>query len=174
MLLMAIDNIYGASAAEKVRAATNGDAGKALRYGGLVVGGWYPIEWYRALWDAVDSTLHVDETQAREIGSTAAALSVNRVYRMFSRLTSPNMLLRIAATAYKSYFDSGELRVRTDGTHSLIAEWRGCTGFNSLLWYDSLGGATYFLSSTGVADVKVTLISGGGDQDWAVARGSWR
>lgn len=174
MLLLALERIYGIEAANKVRAAIPGDAGKALRYGGLVVGGWYPIEWYQQLWTAVSSELHVDQEQAREIGAIAAQLSVHRVYRMFARLASPNMLLSIASLAFKSYYDTGELRVRMEAPRVLIAEWSGCVGFNDLLWYDSIGGASFFLASTGVAQPKVSLLSGGGNEDWAVMRGTWR
>lgn len=173
-LLLAVDKVYGQGSSERVRGAIGGSAGHALRYGGLVVGGWYPIEWYQELWSGVQAALQVGEDGARQIGAAAAEIGVNRVYRMFSRLASPLMLMRIASGAFGSYYDTGGLEVRLDSANSLIAEWKGCTGFNALLWADLLGGAQYFLTSTGVSDVKITQLGGGGDENWLLARGTWR
>ncbi|MGC4095070.1 MAG: hypothetical protein QM756_45555 [Polyangiaceae bacterium] len=173
-VLAAVKELHGAEALERARAALPGDVGNALRYGGLVVGGWYPIEWYVELWNTLQAQLDLDEVKARAIGVCAARIGVNRVYRVFSRLASPSTLLRVAGAAFSSYFDTGEIRVSADGSKALIAEWSGCSGFNSLLWADSLGGAEYFLSATGVSEVKVHVLRGGGDQDWLVARGTWR
>lgn len=173
-LLLAVDKVHRQGAAERVRVAIGGSAGHALRYGGLVVGGWYPVEWYQELWTGVQTALQVGDEGARQIGACAAEIGVNRVYRTFARLASPLMLMRIASAAFNSYYDTGSLQVRLDGANSIIAEWKGCTGFNSLLWADLLGGAQYFLGSTGVSDVKITPLSGGGNENWLVARGSWR
>jgi hypothetical protein len=60
------------------------------------------------------------------------------------------------------------------GSNSLIAEWSDCTGFNSLLWSDTLGGAAYFLGASGAQHVKITVLGGGGDENWLTAQGSWR
>lgn len=173
-LLLAIEKVHGAGAAERVSGPMQGSAGSALRFGGVVAGGWYPIGWYQELWQAVHETLRVGEDGARQIGAAAAEIGVNRVYRMFSRLASPLMLMRIASSAFSNYYDTGKLDVRLDGTNALIAEWKGCTGFNPLLWADMLGGAHYFLASTGVKDVRIAAVSGGVNEDWLVARGTWR
>ncbi|MFZ5893859.1 MAG: hypothetical protein ACOY0T_22550 [Myxococcota bacterium] len=172
--MAAVEKLYGPEVSERIRTAAPDGVGDALRYGGIVVGGWYPIEWYRQLWTAIKEELALDEFAARTLGANAAEISVNRVYRAFARIASPSMLLRIASSAFKSYFDTGDIRVNLEGSHALIAEWRGCTGFDPMIWFDAVGGATYFLGASGVSEPKVTILSGGGDEDWLIARGSWR
>ncbi len=173
-VLESIERIYGADASKRVRDETPGELGQALRYGGLVVGGWYPMEWYQDLWQSVAAVLAIDEAAARVIGHGSAEIGVHKVYRMFSRLASPAMLLKVAASAFNGYYDTGKLHVRAEGRTCLVAEWSGCTGFNSLIWHDTLGGAGYFVESTGVTGVKLTLVGGGGDQDWMSAEARWR
>ena len=80
----------------------------------------------------------------------------------------------VFVNAFGSYFDTGSIKVKTRGSNALIAEWSGCTGFNSLLWSDSLGGAAYFLGATGVSNVKVTVLGGGREENWLIAEGTWR
>lgn len=172
--LSAVQRLYGVNARNRVQTETPGDLGNALKYGGLVVGGWYPVEWYQDLWSSFRTLVGADEVAARRIGHLSTEVSFHTLYRMFARLTSPSMLLGMASRAFRNYYDTGRLNIKTSGKSALVAEFTGCTGFSSLMWHELLGGCGYFVESSGVRNVELSILEGAGDKDWMIARARWR
>jgi len=166
--------VYGPSARQRIERETPGALGEALRFGGIVVGGWYGIAWYREFWMSLHDILGVDEAAARRIGHHSARISVNVAYRALARMTSPSMLLSMSARAFGYYYEPASLCVKQPDAKRLTAEWRDCDGFDSLIWSEVEGGATYFIEATGVTGVSLSVISGGGDANFMLATATWR
>ena len=167
--LDAIQKLYGPAARTRIEKETPGEVGDALRFGGLVVGGWYKVSWYRAFWQTIADKLNVDGASARRIGHKAAGIGVNVAYRTLARITTPAMLLSMSARAFGYYFDRGKLEVTQPEPNRLTAHWSQCFGFDAHIWHEVAGGAIYFIEATGVKNVDFAVLSGGGNSESMIA-----
>jgi hypothetical protein len=172
--MQAVHRLYGPAARDRIERETPGDFGNALRFGGIVIGGWYPIAWYRELWKSLNGCLGVDEAAAYRIGHRAAGLSVNVAYRALSRMSSPATLLAMSARAFGYYFESGSLIVKQPEPKRLTAEWRDCHGFDNFIWSEVSGGAVYFIEATGATNITFNVLAGGGNASTMLATATWR
>lgn len=172
--LEAIQRIYSPTARLRIEKESPGEVGDALRFGGIVVGGWYPVAWYRDFWKSLQSNLGIDEAGARRIGHRAAGIGVNVAYRALARMSSPAMLLSMSARAFGYYYEPATLIVKQPEPKRLTAEWRDCHGFDNLIWSELEGGATYFVEATGVQGVVFSVIAGGGTASHMLATATWR
>ncbi|HEY5958298.1 MAG TPA: hypothetical protein VIV60_17155 [Polyangiaceae bacterium] len=172
--LEAIQRIYGAAARTCIEKETSGNVGNALRFGGIVAGGWYSAAWYREFWSSVKTNLGADEMAARNIGKYATEVSVNVAYRALARITSPSQLLAMSARAFGYYFERCSLSVSQPDSNRLTARWRDCNGFNGMVWHVVEGGCIYFIEATGAKDVTFSVISGGDDANHLMATATWR
>ncbi len=172
--LAAIQLLHGPTARNRIEKETSGALGEALRFGGIVVGGWYSIAWYREFWKSLRDNLGIDEAGARRIGHRAAKIGVNVAYRALARMSSPAMLLSMSARAFGYYYEPATLSVKQPEPKRLTAEWRDCNGFDAFIWSEVEGGATYFVEATGVTNVAFSIIAGGGSANYMLATATWR
>lgn len=172
--LEALQRIYGTAARRSIEKKLPGAAGEALRFGGLVIGGWYPVSWYRDFWNAAEDVFDADEAAARRVGKLATEISVNVAYRALARMTSPKMLLAMSARAFGHYFQQATLVVTHPLPNRLTAKWRNCDGFNSMIWHVVEGGCMYFIEATGAKDVTFSVVSGGDSANHMLANLTWR
>jgi hypothetical protein len=172
--LDAVQQLYGPNARFRIEKESTGEIGDALRFGGIVAGGWYSAAWYREFWRSMRDILGIDESGARRIGHRAARIGVNVAYRALARMTSPSMLLSMSARAFGYYYEPATLAVKQPEPRRLTAEWRDCNGFDSLIWSEVEGGAIYFIEATGVTGVNFSVIAGGGHANFMLATATWR
>jgi hypothetical protein len=172
--LDAIQKLHGPLARVRIEKETPGEVGNALRFGGIVVGGWYKASWYRAFWRSIAEQLNIDEAGARRLGHKAATVGVSGAYRALAKMSSPALLLSMSARAFGYYFDKGQLVVKQPEPSQFTAEWTLCIGFDSLIWSAVLGGATYFVEATGVTQIEVSVLGGGGNSPWMLATANFR
>jgi hypothetical protein len=171
--LDAIQRLYGPLARVRIEKETPGEVGNALKFGGIVIGGWYKASWYRAFWRSVAKELDLDELGARRLGHKATSLGVNGAYRALARMTSPEMLLTMATRAFGFFFDRGQLLVKQTEPQHLTAEFTQCVGFDPLIWNEVLGGAIYFVETAGASQVDVTIAGGGGNAAWMLVHAKY-
>jgi hypothetical protein len=172
--LDAIQRLYGPLARVRIEKETPGEVGNALKFGGIVVGGWYRASWYRAFWRSIAKELDLDELGARHLGYKATSLGVNSAYRTLAKMTSTEMLVTMAARAFGFFFDRGQLLVKQPEPHHLSAEFTQCVGFDSLIWNEVLGGAIYFVEAAGATQVDITIGGGGGNAAWMLVHAKYR
>jgi hypothetical protein len=169
-LLEAVSKCHGAAARLELEKRLIGEVGDALRFGGIVAGGWYKVTWYRILWRTTTDLLVLDEAGARRLSHKATAYSVNIVYRTLAKLANPAVLIDACARVYATYFDKGQLVVLSSQTGQVVVEWTRCNGFDVLLWNHVVASSVFFLESSGATAVQGNVLGGGGGQQ-LVARG---
>jgi hypothetical protein len=171
--LDAILRLYGPSARGCIEKETTGAVGDALRFGGIVIGGWYSVAWYREFWNSIRNKLAADEAAARAIGKCATEISVNVAYRTLASMTSPSLLVAKSTRTFGYYFQRGALEVTQPLPNRLTARWRNCNGFNKTIWNVVEGACLYFIESTGAKDVAFSVVSGGTDTNHMLANATW-
>jgi hypothetical protein len=140
--------------------------GRSVKHRSFVSGGWYPLREYRNLLGAVMQVtghdVEIIETLARE-----ATLNDFRsgIYQLLKLVLSPEFLMRRAGGVFSRYYDTGSLRV-VEARHGYAeAQFRGCIGFDRVLWRDAVAGAMAVLEASGAKDVRIRPLRGGGDGD---------
>jgi len=171
--LDAILRLYGPSARSCIEKETPGAIGDALRFGGIVIGGWYSVAWYREFWKSIRDMLPADEATARAIGKCATEISVNVAYRTLASMTSPSLLVAKSTRTFGYYFQRGALEVTHPLPNRLTARWRNCNGFNKTIWNVVEGACIYFVEGTGAKDVAFSVVSGGADTSHMLANVTW-
>lgn len=172
--LEAIQRLYGPAARECIEKETPGALGDALRSGGIVLGGWYSVAWYREFLQSMRNNLGVNEAAARRIGHCVTGISVNVAYRALARMTSTKMLVSMSKRAFGYYFQPGTLLVTLTEPKRLNAKWCDCDGFDSMIWSVVEGTFLYFVEATGAKNVTLAVMSGGDAANQMLATASWR
>jgi len=78
---------------------------------------------------------------------------------------SPEFLMRRGPGIFGRYYDSGTLTVPVARNGYCEAQYRGCAGFDHVLWTDLHAGSAAVLEVCGAKDLKYRVVRGGGDGD---------
>jgi hypothetical protein len=163
MLLEAVVRIYGPEARQRIEREATSELADALRFGGIVAGGWYDVSLYRSLWHLIGSQLMLDNGGIRRLTQKATALSVSGIYRALATITTPAKLVAMGAKLFGNYYDGARFEVQESRQGNIVCEWTQCVGFDSYLWNHVVGGAIYFLEAAGAKSVEYRVLDGGGD-----------
>ncbi len=150
-MLDAIEELDGKDARERVIAALSEPLGTAVRSAALTRVGWYPIEDYNLLHEAIQATLGGGDRKARELGRKSTEIDTRGLLRYVLAITTPSLLVRHANRVFGSYIRGGTITATkrqpgmfdlaftnmTSATRYLFPEWEG--GIGLLL---ELSGAT--------------------------------
>ena len=141
------------------------DSRRAIRYGAIVRGGWYPIAWYREL-HATAQAIGMGASFPRTVGrvSTLEDLS-GGIYSSFLRIVSPAFLLGGAARLFNRYYEVGSMKVDVSRPGYVRVACGGCAGFDRNIWQDVLGGCEGALQAARARDVRIRFLEGAGDGD---------
>jgi hypothetical protein len=160
-----LGELRGAGSVEAALAATPGEGGEALRHGGVVASGWYPIAWYRDWLGGIRSGLGEGPAIIRDIGARCAHNDLKGVYRVFARLLSPQTLYSLTPRFFKNFYDTGTVEILESRPGFTHARWSNCTGFDANMWTELVGSAEGFLECAGASHVRSRSLSGGQDGD---------
>ncbi len=142
--LQAADQIRGSGASDAILYRLQHDVRSHYRSGAIVVGGWYPANWYASLHDAAQEVAGGGSGFAREIGKVTTEQDINTVFRFVLGLMSPLLLFRHADKILGAYCKG--LRIEEscfeEGRIQLTLRGRSIT---PLIWDEWLGGAIYLL-----------------------------
>lgn len=173
-VLTAIETLRGAAFREAAIARLPTDSGDALRFGGLISAGWYPVRWYRELHAAIIEEAD-DPNVPREIGRASIRVEMHGVHRLLLRVISVQTMQTQAARFFGSYFRPGNVAVERLGEGTSRTSFGPCPGFDRAIWLEQLGCMEELLAQAGHPKGRVRLVSGGGDGDRdAVFESSWR
>lgn len=172
--LVVLEEEVGADGRARVVAQLRPEVGEALTYGGVVRGGWYDIEWYAHL-HRVAARVADRPDLARRVGQRSTYMDLTAgVYRVFARVASPEFVIRRAPALFNSYYERGAMQVTVSRAGMAQARWSGCRGFDRNLWWDLFGGCEGALTACGAENIRVRVVSGGGDGDEAaVVEARW-
>ena len=101
--LTALEKLRGPNAVAATTEQLTGELRDAVVFGRIVVGGWYPIAWYRALHEASQRALGEPQQLAWAIGHQAVKDDLRGIYRVFTRLLSPEWLFSNAPRVFNRY-----------------------------------------------------------------------
>lgn len=80
-VLKALEALRGPGAREQILEHLPEEFAAGLRYGHLLVVGWYPVEWYAQLHSAIDASFHGDPLFARKLSHHATSSDIGSIYR---------------------------------------------------------------------------------------------
>lgn len=138
--------------------------------------GWYPIQFYAAIHDAVRAVTGGGLTLCRRLGREARKHDARGVYHFVLRFGSPEAAARHADKILALYTDGPMVQVgsveRGDGIASVCFEYTNASGYDENLWQDVLGSMEVIFEMTGASGVHI-LCHEGGTKDWMRGEVRW-
>ena len=141
------------------------DVADAVRQDRFLVAGWYPLAHYRAIFAAAMSASGGGLDLVGTLSHDAMLHDLRGIYRLLTFVLSPAFLMRRSPSLFSRYYDTGSLAVPVARAGYCEAHYRGCAGFDRVLWANVLGGAKAVLEACGAKNVVVKAARGGGDGD---------
>ncbi|NUP11478.1 MAG: hypothetical protein HOW73_35990 [Polyangiaceae bacterium] len=172
--LAATEQLRGREACEQAVLRLEPEIADAVRYGGLVAGAWYPLAWQNAVLAALAAETHGGLPFLRQVGRVAVKLGLNSAHRVFVRVLGAHRSLAVSARFFNQHYERGtcEFLERRDGYARAL--WSGCDGFDANIWATVAGAAEGILESVEAENIRLHVVSGGGDRDGAMeAEARW-
>ena len=158
----------GAAAKNDVCMASSGELGKLLRYGGLVVSGWYPVGLYCELQALAQRVLQHGSELARRIGYLNLKRDLSGPYRVLVFFLTPEAIVSGTPRMMQHYWRGGKVRVTEARDGMAAAHFSGWHGFDRNVWLDVIGAAEAAVEAAGGENVRTRVVSGGRDGDHAL------
>lgn len=154
----------GAEVVERVKSDVGGDLGQALKVGTLMPPNWYPVAWYRDLYDTILAVAGGGEETIRHLGRASTAMDVNGAYRLIMKVIGTERVFGQSTRMLGQYYSGVRCRVKESHRGKAIVAYEGFRGFNRLLWLELLASGGMVLESAGAQNVQQTVLRGGIDQ----------
>jgi hypothetical protein len=161
--LRSIEEEFGPAAKLDVCAASSGELGKLLRYGGLVSSGWYPVALYCELQALAQQVLQRGSELARRIGYVNLKRDLSGPYRVLVFLLKPETIISGTPRMMQHYWRGGRVEVTEARDGMAAAHFRGWHGFDRNVWLDVIGAAEAAIEVAGGESVRSRVVSGGRD-----------
>lgn len=158
---------FGEDAAAAILERAEGEAIEAMRAGSLRWMGWYPVEEMVGFYREAQAYTGAGLELPRAVGRDVAHRSTPLVFKMFTRILSPGLVIRRALPLFRRYYDRGGPHLLEQSKNSVLVEWRDCDGFAATNWADLEGGIQGTLEVAGAKDVEIERIE---DEAEGVAR----
>ncbi|WP_437310177.1 hypothetical protein [Sorangium sp. So ce388] len=136
-----------------------------LRYGSIVSTGWYPIAWYKDLFQAIRRTSGEGKDLIHQIGRQCTRDDMSGIYKVIAALISPSALFSLGQRVFANYYSVGRVQVLQSRRGFTRARWIGCPGFDENMWTEVIGSCEQLLEIGGASHVRQRIIAGGGDHD---------
>jgi hypothetical protein len=163
--LGAVERVHGNEAIDEMVPLLPEDIGTMLAQRSFISAGWYPLAHYRALLGAVMLVVGGGPEVVRELSRDGTLDDFRGIYRLLTAVLSPEFLMRRSPSLFNRYYDTGKLTVPVAKHGYAEARFRGCVGFDRVIWEDAVGGAIGILQACGAKDVSLRFVRGGGDGD---------
>jgi hypothetical protein len=160
-IFWALQQRHGVAVYEQVVGGLPDEFRNAVRYGELVAGGWYPIAWYREMYESIGRVVGRSPEVPRELSRIAVKQDLNAVYRFVLSFVSPDLMLANWQRVWSLYCDGGRLVVQQPSNREMHLEFTGCFGHDRIIWQDVTGGIEAILEVCKGKDPKVKLVTCG-------------
>lgn len=148
-LLKALETLHGAEARERVLDAMPEQIASPLRFGQVVVMGWYPVEWYAALHAAVDTCFHEGPTLARKLSHQATRADIGSIHRFIASMLSVETVFGQTHRLMGLYWKGGQIERLEIAPGRARVRFENWPGFTALIWEDLMGGMEAVLETCG-------------------------
>ena len=166
--------LCGADVAERATSALPAELRDALGGGHLLVSGWYPIDWYKAMFRAICNASQGGPGLVRAIGHDALVADTSTLHRPLLRLLSPATLTSLGARYFGRFYNRGSYSVVSSEEQKIALQFVDCAGFDRNMWLEVLGSMEAFVELSGRRDVRAYTRGGAGDEDdWANVVACW-
>jgi hypothetical protein len=116
---------FGSDAVRRVAAELPAEERAAVE-AGLLASTWYPFSLLLNLSRAIEKHFGRDVPRIQhEMGRASADYALTIVYKLFFRIASPQFILSRAASLFRNYYTTGELRVVVAETGHAVLELGG-------------------------------------------------
>lgn len=158
-MLQAIEELDGKAAGQAVLDALPEALGTAMRTRAMSRVGWYPIEDYGALHDAIQTALGGGDLKARELGRRSTEIDTRGLLRYVLAITSPTLLVKHANRVFGSYIRGGVVTAtrRNPGAYDLAFSNMGTASRYILAEWE--GGIALLLERAGGKNVRVRRVT---------------
>ena len=174
-VLHCVDEILGEGSSKRVCQELSEDFRHAIEYGEIVAGGWYPINWYRELFQVIRRLSGRGVDISFEVGQRSVNRDFGGIYKHLLKLLTGDTLFKGLEITFKNFYDVGRVKFESTGKGEGRAYWEGCTGFDENMWEEILGSAEQLLKLAGYGFVEIRKISGGRNGcDSMTISGKWR
>ncbi len=163
-LIAAIDRVCPPGTRKEVVRLLPDQMAPAVEHDSFLAAGWYPLAHMRSLFGAVMQATGRDLDVVRDLSRDATRQDFRGIYRLLTFVLSPEFLMRRGPGLFARYYDTGSLEVVARAGYC-EGHYRGCVGFDHVLWEDIIAGSSAILEACGGKDIQVTRLRGGGDGD---------
>ncbi|MEZ4223311.1 MAG: hypothetical protein R3B13_20365 [Polyangiaceae bacterium] len=171
--LEAIGRLYGPAAVEETLDALPGGLAEGLRYHSIIASSWYPVAWARDFYATARRVCGGGSSFARDLAYEGANFEFKGIYRLMISHLSPQTMLLFAPRAFRTYWESGELRVVDRQDNYARAVYSGCYGFDYNIWESVLGVTVRGVEIAGAKEPRIQKLRGGGDGDHELEFEGW-
>jgi hypothetical protein len=164
-VLWSLEQMNGAQRVSATLERMNSPAREALRYGEVVPSGWYPVEWYAQLLQAIVDTSHGGADVIRSIAVMAIDRDVSGVYRFLVERLSPATVASLVCKLFPRYYSCGNIRVESAGPKHYRVHIGDCVGFTELIWQEIYAAGKHLMIRSGTKNPRHYVLEGGKDGD---------
>jgi hypothetical protein len=137
----------------------------AVEHRSFISAGWYPLAHCRAIFGAAMQATGRDIELVRELSREAIKDDFRGIYRLLTFVLSPEYLMRRSPGIFSRYYDTGSLTVPVARHGYCEAQYRGCVGFDRVLWADIIAGSASVIEVCGAKTLHFDIVRGGDDGD---------
>ena len=159
-LLKALEALHGADARERVFAELPEHVAEPLRFGQVVVVGWYPVTWYAELHAAVDRCFHEGAGLARKMSHYATSADIGSIHRFIASMLSVETVFGQTHRLMGLYWKGGRIERLEIAPGRARVRFEGWPGFTPLIWEDLMGGMEAVLETCGAQNGRIRAASG--------------
>jgi hypothetical protein len=153
-LLKALDDLHGLAARERVFDAMPEEVASALRFGQVVVMGWYPVDWYAQLHAALDHCFHGGPALARKLSYHSTRTDISGMHRFIASMLSVETVFGQSHRLMGLYWKGGTIERPEITPGRARVRFVGWTGFTPLIWEDIMGGMEAIAHACGPANAR--------------------
>ncbi len=144
----------------------------------VLVGGWYPVAWYRELHGALQATVGSGPELSFRMGyeNTRADFTGNGVYRFVARSLGPSTVLTLGARIFNFYWRPAKMKIVPigQGKNHGRGRWTGCLGFDRNVWLDLFGSVYAVLELSGGQDIELAPLDASEDLSTMLMEARWK
>ena len=174
--VLALRTMVPVDAFERMLSTLPAETAEIIRHPALPLE-WIPVRHFRALvTGALEQLFGGDEARLGEWGCQAVRHDLRTIYRMFIRFLSPQFVIERAARLWATYQRNfGNVYAEPDGENAAIVTYERLPAehMTSAFWAYQRGCLRGVMEATGMKQIAVEIVAGGGGAAHARIRVSW-
>ena len=158
-----LTRLHGEAAVKATLDAAPAEVRDAIRSGHIIASGWYPVAWYRGLYQGAQKALNLGIELPRAIGRDSTLSDFNSVFRVIVKVMSVETAVGQAHRFITLYYEGGKAETLAKRAGMVRIRFSGWVGFDRNVWEDLASSAEALTSVCGGKNVRRYLLAGGRD-----------